>query len=136
MTEELSGATINAAGFNPRQPLSGTTIEQVAIAGAAAIQRIIAERDELRNHAIQQQVEISELRESLGELRRHMHLIRDQYLRLATEFLSQLKQVDRTIQEGLQRSTGEVADDDSSLISLAQRLSPVGQGGNGGLGKR
>jgi hypothetical protein len=65
-----------------------------------------------------------------------MHLIRNQYLRLATEFLSQLKQVDRTIQDGLQRSGAEVAGNDSSLISLAQRLSPVGQGGNGELGNR
>ena len=101
------------------------TIETVALAGAAAIQRLIADRDGLRNHGDAQERELVSLRASNDDLRRHITRIRDHYIRLATEFLTQLKHFDETIQVGVQKAYGATGTtQDATLISLAQRLSP------------
>jgi hypothetical protein len=91
----------------------------------AAIQRLIAERNDLRDRVNEQERELINLRASSEDLCRHVTRIRDDYLRLATEFLSQLKQIDRTIREAVQ-GAGDAPGmtDDATLISLAQRLSP------------
>ena len=101
------------------QAPSDQAVETVALAGAAAIHRLIADRDGLRNR------ELVSLRASNEDLRHHINRIRDHYIRLATEFLTQLKHFDETIQVGVQKAYGATGTtQDATLISLAQRLSP------------
>jgi hypothetical protein len=114
---------------NPEPPalqtLADQDLEALALAGAAAIQRLITERNGLRNRVDAQERELIKLRTSNEDLCRHITQIRDDYLRLATEFLSHLKQIDITIREAVQRVSDQPGTaDDAILISLAQRLSP------------
>jgi hypothetical protein len=107
------------------QTLADQDLETLAFAGAAAIQRLISERDGLRNRVGAQERELVKLRATNEDLCRHITQIRDDYLRLATEFLSHLKQIDLAIREAVQRAGEQPgAADDATLISLAQRLSP------------
>ena len=64
--------------------------EHVALAAAMAIQRLIADRNALRNHAAAQERELT-------RLRRHIALIRDSYLRLTSEFVTQLQHIDNAV---------------------------------------
>lgn len=61
--------------------------EQLALAAAAAIQRLVAERNALRSHSDVQAQELT-------HLRRYVFLIRDSYRRLALEFVTQLQHID------------------------------------------
>jgi len=108
---------------------------------SAAIQRLISERDRHRNRAVTQEAELISLRAINGELRRQNEgivLLRDHYLRLATELVTQLKQIDTAIREAVQKThnaaselAGKLNDRDSNLISLARRLSPIRAPANG-----
>jgi hypothetical protein len=104
---------------------SDETVESAAIAGAAAIQRLITERDSLRGRARVQEDEIIGLRTANEDLRRHLMLIRDHYVGLATGVVTELSQIDRLFQAALQTAQDVTnGSEDSSLISLVQRLSP------------
>jgi phage shock protein A len=107
------------------QALGDQDLESLALAGAAAIQRLISERNSLRNRVDTQEREIIKLRARNEDLCRHITQIRDDYLRLATEFLSHLKQIDIAIRKAVQRASDQSGTaDDAILVSLAQRLSP------------
>jgi hypothetical protein len=104
---------------------SDETVESAAIAGAAAIQRLITERDSLRGRVRVQEDEIIGLRTANEDLRRHLMLIRDHYVGLATGVVTELSQIDRLFQAALQTAQDVTnGSEDSSLISLVQRLSP------------
>ena len=97
---------------------------------SAAIQRLISERDGPRSRSGAQEQELAKLRAVNEELRRqheHTALIRDHYMRLATEVLNTLKHIDITIHEVVQKTLGAHGDPeggDATLISLARRLAP------------
>lgn len=105
---------------------SEDTIESVAIAGAAAIHHLIAERDALRDRVNAQQRELVALSASNEELRCRLGLIRQQYLELGSRILSQLEQFDRVTREAIQDSPVPVStpQDEANLIALAHRLKP------------
>jgi chromosome segregation ATPase len=111
-----------------RQPLDQSGDGAVL---AAAIQRLIGDRDRHRNRVAAQEAEIVSLHAVNDELRRQneaIALLRDHYLRLATELLSQLKHIDAAITESVQKTqdaAGKLNDRDATLISLARRLSPT-----------
>ena len=69
---------------------------------SAAIQRLISERDSHKNRAGTQEMELTRLRAVNDELRRQHEqtaALRDHYIRLATEMLTTLKQIDGTIHD-------------------------------------
>jgi hypothetical protein len=70
--------------------------ERLALAAAAAIQRLIAERNALRSQAVAQARE-------LMRLRHHISLIRDSYRRLTAEFVTQLELADSVVSHVLQK---------------------------------
>jgi hypothetical protein len=101
------------------------TLESAALAGAAAIQRIIAERDSLRSWASSQQREITSLRNANEDLRRRMLLARQCYVELATRVLDNFEQFDGALREAPQDSRTPPLKENDTLIDLAQRLSPT-----------
>jgi len=105
---------------------SDESIESVALAGVAAIQRLIADRDNLRDCVNAQQRDLAALSSANDELRRRLTLVRQQYLELGSRILAQLEQFDRVTREALQdNQTPEPAlQDDANLIALAHRLKP------------
>ncbi len=129
MIEGLKGASATKPNDLSMTIRSDQTIESVAIAGATAIQSLITERDSLRSRARVQEDELFDLRATNEDLRRHLTLIRDHYVGLATEVVTELSQIDRLFQVAFQRAQ-DVTDGpkDASLISLVQRLSPNREG--------
>jgi hypothetical protein len=73
--------------------------ERLALAAAAAIQRLVAERNALRSHAVAQARELT-------RLRNHFILIRDSYRRLTAEFVTQLQHVDTAVSTVVQEPAG------------------------------
>lgn len=115
-----------SAGFRQPEPESeGATL-------SAAIQRLINERDSHKSRAGSQELELTRLRALNEELRRQREqtlLLADHYMRLATEVLTTLKNIDSTIHEVVQRSMGPANggdNRDAALMSLVRRLSPKG----------
>lgn len=102
------------------------TIESVALAGAAAIQRLIADRDTLRDRVNTQQRELVNLSMANEELRCRLGLIRQQYLELGSRILAQLEQFDRVTREAIQdnQALPPTPQDEANLIALAHRLKP------------
>ena len=70
-------------------------MERVAIAGATAIQHIIAERNDLRNCTHVQQQELVALRAVNEELRGRIALVHHQYIAFAKEIIAQFEKFDR-----------------------------------------
>jgi hypothetical protein len=115
-------------------PVSGAendgTIESVALAGAAAIQRLITDRDSFRNCASAQQRDLVALSAANEDLRRRLALIRHHYVELGTTILTQLEQFDLTMREAIRdQVTPQGAPfapvDDANLVALAHRLKPA-----------
>jgi hypothetical protein len=131
MIEGLKGASATRRNNPSPAGESHQTVESVAIAGATAIQHLITERDSLRGRARAQEDELVGLRAANEDLRRHLTLIRDHYLGLATGVVTELNQIDHLFQAALQRAQDVTNEpDDGSLISLAERLSPHGERAN------
>ena len=87
---------------NPRaqiDQLDSDQDERLALAAAAAINRLIAERNALRTRVASQEQE-------LRRLRRHFTLIRDSYRRLTSEFVTQLQHIDNAVGNVVQEPTG------------------------------
>jgi hypothetical protein len=105
---------------------SDETMESVALAGAAAIQRIIADRDSLRNRANAQQRDLVALNTINEDLRRRVALIRRHYVELGTRILTQLEQFDQATREAMQdnQHVAPTPSEDATLVALAHRLKP------------
>ena len=105
---------------------SDATLEKVALAGAAAIQRIIADRDELRNRANTKQRELVALSAINEDLRRRIALIRHHYVELGTRILAQLEQFDQAFREAMRdnQETAAAPSEHANLVALAHRLKP------------
>jgi len=105
------------------------TLENIAIAGASAIQRLISERNNLRARVNMQQVDLVNLRTANVDLRQCVISIRHHYIELATRVLAQLEEFDqatRDLMQERQESSFGGRDDDANLVSLAHRLKPAG----------
>jgi hypothetical protein len=105
------------------------TLESLAIAGASAIQRLISERDDLRVRVNTQEGDLAHLTAANMELRRCIISIRQHYIELATKVLAQLEQFDHATRDLMQERQNRSFDgrgQDENLVSLAQRLKPVG----------
>ena len=85
----------------PIGPLASDEDEHVALAAATAIQRLIADRKALRNHAAAQERELT-------RLHRHIALIRDSYRRLTCEFVTQLQHVDNAVSSVIQEPVDQL----------------------------
>ena len=99
---------------------------ETALAGAAAIQRLVAERNGLRSRLNAQEHELMGLRASNEDLRRRLVLVHQHYVDLAKKIVGQLEQFDMTIREGVEPHEGQRRED-VVPISLVQRV----QGRNG-----
>ena len=105
---------------------SDADLEKVALAGAAAIQHLIADRDELRNRANVQQRELVALSAINEGLRRRIALIRHHYVELGTRILAQLEQFDQAFRDVSHDTQEAVAapSEHANLVALAHRLKP------------
>ena len=81
--------------------------ERFALAVAAAIQRLIAERNALRSRSTAQERE-------LARLRRNLTLIRDSYRRLTSEFVTQLQRINSAVGDAVEEPIG------STNLSMSQ----------------
>lgn len=97
-------------------------MESAALAGAAAIQRLVADRNGLRHRLSVQERELVALRSLNEELRRRLVLIHQHYVDLAKKFVSQLEQFDGTIREVAQGGSNGSGHREEAVASLAQRL--------------
>ena len=119
--------------------MTDDSLESIAIAGASAIQRLIADRDNLRNYVSTQQRDLIALTATNEELRRRIASIRHHYFELGTRVLSQLEQFDQATRDLMQDKQPEsitVREDDANLVSLAHRLKPAKQQDNDNSGDR
>lgn len=121
-----AGSTKDEAGLLRQHDPAGE-----AATLSAAIQRLIAERDSHKSRFGSQEQELTRLRAVNEELRRQHEqtlLLADHYMRLATEVLTTLKNIDSTIHDVVQRSVAPATPSDESrdaaLMSLVRRLSP------------
>jgi predicted nucleic acid-binding Zn-ribbon protein len=118
--------------MTPRPPAqasesdSDRTVESVALAGAAAIQRLITDRDSLRERVNIQQRELVALSSLNEDLRRRINLVRHHYVELGTKVLAQLEQFDQAFRDAIQDKpeTAAASSDHANLIALANRLKP------------
>ena len=105
---------------------SDADVERVAIAGANAIQRLIADRDDFCNRANAQQQDLLCLSALNKELRGRIVLVRHHYVELATRIIAELEQFDRATRDALQDKDPAPTpqSDDADLLALANRLKP------------
>ena len=119
-------------------------IESAAVAGAAAVQRLIADRNSLRNRLAAQERELMASRAKQEDLRRRLGMLHQRYLELARKIVSQMEQFDGSMREALrERPDGNTEDaanipgprqfDNNGLPTIPQP-SPL-NGFNGGNGK-
>jgi regulator of replication initiation timing len=97
----------NNAGRTAPEPqdedfTSDQAIENAALAGAAAVQRLVAERNNLRNRLAAQQREIATMRAFNEELRRRLYVIHQRYVEVAKRVVGNLEQFDASLREVLQ----------------------------------
>jgi hypothetical protein len=120
----------NAAQTAPELPgedfTSDQAIENAALAGAAAIQRLVAERNNLRNRLAAQQRELAAMRAFNEELRRRLYVIHQRYVEVAKKVVGQLEQFDGTIREVVQEGYNGAAPRQeprsAAAASLVRRL--------------
>lgn len=99
-------------------------LARVAIAGATAIQRIIAERDSLRDRVQVQQQDLVALSDINNELRGRVALAHHQYIEIATMIISHLEKFDQATRDGFRDKEDIPTRDLAALLSLANRLKP------------
>jgi hypothetical protein len=92
----------NNAGRTAPEPqdedfTSDQAIENAALAGAAAVQRLVAERNNLRNRLAAQQREIATMRAFNEELRRRLYVIHQRYVEVAKRVVGNLEQFDASL---------------------------------------
>ena len=99
------------------------SIESAALAGAVAIQRMVAERNGLRSRIGAQERELAALRAMNEELRRRLVLIHQHYVELAKQIVGRLEQFDGNMRGIVQETHGApVARDDPQTAALVQIL--------------
>jgi hypothetical protein len=112
----MHGTTQSAPGELPHNQ----TLESVALAGAAAIQRLIAERNTYYQQATNQQRDLVALRAINEDLRRRIVLIRERYVGVGRTILAQLEQLDQTTREAMGVNAAQASD--ANVLTLGDRL--------------
>jgi len=128
MIEGLINIVAPAGQAQAPEDASDETLDNLALAGAEAIQRIINDRNTLRSCTTAQQRDLATLNSVNQELRRRLGLIRHHYVELATRILTQLEQFDQATREATRdygQSVSSGAGDDDKLTALARRLKPA-----------
>ena len=74
-------------------------VENAAMAGAAAVQKLVAERAELRNRLAAQEHEVAAYRAVNTDLRRRLILVHRHYVELAKKVVGDLEGLDGKIRE-------------------------------------
>jgi hypothetical protein len=102
----MNDAPKNGAGTPPAAQeddfSSDQAIENAALAGAAAIQRLVAERNNLRNRLAAQQRELATMHAYNEDLRRRLFVLHQRYVDVAKRVVGQLEQFDGTMREVIQ----------------------------------
>jgi len=108
LREAVQSPSSEAGQFGSEQD-----IEIVLLAAAAAIQRLVAERNALRKRTAEQECELT-------HFRRQSTLIHDSYRNLTTEFVKQFHLVDSAV-SNLVGEPAEQADADTPEQDLAEQ---------------
>ena len=100
-------ARVNGTGTHagPQQRLELSTdqaVESAALAGAAAIQKLVAERNELRTRLAAQEQETAAYRALNNELRRRLLLVHQTYVEMAKGVVGDLERFDAVLRESAQ----------------------------------
>lgn len=115
------------------QTESDQELETAAVAGAAAVQRLIADRNNLRNRLALHERELAASRAAQEDLHRGLGLWHQRYIELARRVVSELEQFDVAFREALSdRSEATAASrqfDINALRSGSQ--TPASNGING-----
>ena len=77
-------------------------VENAALAGAAAIQKLVAERNELRTRLAAQEQETAAYRALNNELRRRLLLVHQSYVEMAKGVVGDLERFDAALRESSQ----------------------------------
>jgi hypothetical protein len=103
-----------APAADETEPLTGEfassqAMESAALAGAAAVQRLVAECNTLRLRVGQQEQELVRLRGTNENVRRRFAMLHQRYVELAKKILGQLEQFDALIRETGQEAVNEAS---------------------------
>ena len=77
-------------------------VETTALAGAAAIQKLVAERNDLRARLAAQEQETATYRVLNNDLRRKLLLVHQRYVEMAKGIVGDLERFDATLRESAQ----------------------------------
>jgi predicted nucleic acid-binding Zn-ribbon protein len=114
------------------------TLEDAAFAGAAAIQRLIADRNRLQACSTTQKRELEAMKRDLEalnaineELRRRLNFIRNQYIELGMRIVSHLEQFQGATRDAMREKEGaekraENGDHEAYLGAAVQRFKHEG----------
>ena len=101
------------------------SIENLALAGAVAIRRIINERNGLRHKTYVQENELNSLRAKIADFRRQLSLIQGSHVKLAETLVRELREIDRAFQILRQKdASNQINSEEVDLVSIAERFSP------------
>ena len=98
------------------------SVESIAVAGAAAIQSLITQRNGYFNRMNDQERKLTTLNADNEDLRRHIALIRENYVGVARSILAQLEQLDQITREALRGTLPQ--DDPANVVAVAHRFKP------------
>ncbi len=126
MIEEARNTALAEAEAPAAEFASNQAMETAALAGAAAIQRLVAECNGLRTRLSLQEAELVRLRGANESVRRRFALLHQRYVELAKKILGQLEQFD-----GALREAGQEAYDENGRQEEPMLLNQRPQDGNG-----
>jgi hypothetical protein len=106
MIEEARNTPAADAEAPEAEFASSQAMENAALAGAAAIQRLVAECNGLRTRLALQDNELARVRGANESLRRRFGVLHQRYVELAKKILVQLEQFDGAIREAAQEGNG------------------------------
>jgi hypothetical protein len=114
----------------PADFASNQAMESAALAGAAAVQRLVAECNSLRTRVAVQEAELARLRGANEGVRRRFAMLHQRYVELAKKILGQLEQFDGLIRETGQEAMNETARQENGRHEEPMVLSQQAQEGN------
>ena len=125
---DVPGPNGTAAGQDQSMDFStDQAVENAALAGAAAIQKLVAERNELRNRLAAQEHEAAAYRAANTDLRKRLVLIHRHYVDLAKRVVGDLERLDGTIREIAQEAHPAQAGQAQAQEAQAAQQAPAPQ---------
>ena len=107
---------------NIAQAESDEELENAAVAGAAAVQRLIADRNNLRN-------QLAASRAAEEELRQRLATQHQRYIELAKRIVAQLQQFDSTMRDAVRERTEATNYETASMPSSMKQFDSAGMPG-------